>query len=286
MANTRLNQYPRDETQFGTAIMTTTNVSEKPATLTKPRRAFIKKNGKKLIRWVAGFQSRQSKVPDTPVIPNEHFEHLSAIQAAWPTILKEAKDVLAYREVIPGFQDISPDQYRLAKGQNWRTFILFGFGKRLETNTKLTPRTAELLEAIPNLQTAMFSILAPGYHIPAHKGVTKGILRAHIGLIVPDEAEKCRIRIHDEIVAWRPGELFVFDDTYEHEVWNETDQERVILLFDFNRPMKPAGRFLNWLLLNAMKMTAFYKDPKKNLAESEERLERAIAKNAEMLERL
>ncbi|MEC7289377.1 MAG: aspartyl/asparaginyl beta-hydroxylase domain-containing protein [Pseudomonadota bacterium] len=259
---------------------------EKPATLTKPRRAFIKKNGKKLIRWVAGFQSRQSKIPDTPVLSNEHFAFLETIGAEWETILKEARDVLAYRDVIPGFQDISPDQYRLAKGQNWRTFILYGFGKRLETNTKLTPRTAELLEAVPNLQTAMFSILAPGYHIPAHKGVTKGILRAHLGLIVPDEAEKCRIRVHDNIIAWRPGEMFVFDDTYEHEVWNETDQERVILLFDFDRPMKPGGWLLNKILLAAMKMTAFYKDPKKNLETSEARLEAAIKEADAMRERM
>jgi len=264
--------------------MASTETVEKPATLTKTRRAFIKRNGKKLMRWVAGFQSSQSKIPDTPVLPNEHFEHLNAIQEAWPTILKEVQDVLAYREVIPGFQDISPDQYRLAKGQNWRTFILYGFGKRLETNTKLAPKTADLLEKIPNLQTAMFSILSPGYHIPAHKGVTKGILRTHIGLIVPDEAEKCRIRVEDEIVVWRPGEMFVFDDTYEHEVWNETDQERVILLFDFDRPMKWRGRLLNSLLLSAMKMTAFYRDPKKNLEASEERLERAIENRNKMLE--
>ena len=256
--------------------MAPTNTTEKPETLTKPRRAFIKKNGKKLMRWVAGYQSRQSKVPDTPVIPNAQFQHLEAIREEWPTILKEAQEVMAYRDVIPGFQDISPDQYRLAKGRNWRTFILYGFGKRLETNTKLTPRTAELLSTIPNLQTAMFSILSPGYHIPAHKGVTKGILRAHIGLIVPDEAEKCRIRIDDEIVAWKPGELFVFDDTYEHEVWNETDQERVILLFDFDRPMKFGGRLLNKLLLTAMKMTAFYRDPKKNLEAAEARLEQSL----------
>ncbi|MEO1323589.1 MAG: aspartyl/asparaginyl beta-hydroxylase domain-containing protein, partial [Pseudomonadota bacterium] len=124
----------------------------------------------------------------------------------------------------------------------------------------------------------------PGYHIPAHKGVTKGILRAHIGLIVPDDADKCRIRVHNDIVVWQPGELFVFDDTYEHEVWNETDQERVILLFDFDRPMKLGGRILNWLLLSAMKMTAFYRDPKKNLEASEARLERAIATRNQMLE--
>lgn len=265
--------------------MAPTESLQKPATLTKPRRAFIKKYGKKLMRWVAGYQSRQSKVPDTPIIPNSYFQHLEAIQNEWPTILKEAQDVLAYRDDIPGFQDISPDQYRLAKGRNWRTFILYGFGKRLQINTKLTPRTAELLGAVPDLQTAMFSILSPGYHIPAHKGVTKGILRAHIGLIVPDEADKCRIRIDDRVMVWRPGDLFVFDDTYEHEVWNETDQERVILLFDFNRPMKLGGRVLNWLLLSIMKMTAFYKDPKKNLEASEARFERAIARRNKMLER-
>ncbi|MEM7492548.1 MAG: aspartyl/asparaginyl beta-hydroxylase domain-containing protein [Pseudomonadota bacterium] len=265
--------------------MASTDTVEKPVALKKKKRAFVKKNGKKLMRWVAGYQSRQSKVPDTPVIPNEYFQKLSTIQKEWPTILKEAQDVLAYRDVIPGFQDISPDQYRLAKERNWRTFILYGFGKRLETNTKLAPRTAELLDSIPNLQTAMFSILSPGYHIPAHKGVTKGILRAHIGLIVPDEAEKCRIRIDDEIVAWKPGELFVFDDTYEHEVWNETDQERVILLFDFDRPMKFGGRLLNSILLAALKMTAFYRDPKKNLKASEERLEQAIANRNQILER-
>lgn len=265
--------------------MASTEIIEKPAKLKKRRRAFIKKNGKKLMRWVAGYQSRQSKVPDTPVIPNGYFQDLDVIRREWPTILKEAQDVLAYRDVIPGFQDVSPDQYRLAKGRNWRTFILYGFGQRLETNTRLAPRTAELLDAIPNLQTAMFSILSPGYHIPAHKGVTKGILRAHIGLIVPDEAEKCRIRIDDIVVAWEPGGLFVFDDTYEHEVWNETDQERVVLLFDFNRPMKLGGRVLNSLLLTALKMTAFYKDPKKNLEASEARLARAIESRNELLEK-
>ena len=86
--------------------MAPTDTIEKPATLTKPRRAFIKKNGKKLMRWVAGYQSRQSKVPDTPVIPNSYFQHLEAIQKEWPTILKEAQDVLAYRDVIPGFQRV------------------------------------------------------------------------------------------------------------------------------------------------------------------------------------
>ena len=249
---------------------------EKPKHLTNPRRAFVKRNGKKLVRKIAKYQSGQSKVPDTPKIGNEHFPFLTAFTDNWEIIQDEARKVLKFRDAIPTFHEVSPDQYRLSTENNWKTFVLFGFGQRLEKNAALAPKTSEILEKVPNLQTAMFSILAPGYHIPAHKGVTKGILRTHLGLIIPKDREQCRIRVDDTITPWKEGEIFVFDDTYEHEVWNDTDEERVILLFDFDRPMKFGGRFLNKAFLNIMKLTAFYQDPKKNLQTAEDRLEAAI----------
>ena len=262
----------------------TVTAPDKPAHLNRPLRKFVKKTGKKLVRAIAGVQSRASLVPDTPKLDNDHFDFLGPFVENWETIRTEAEAILQFRDDIPGFQDISPDQYRLAKGKNWKTHVLFGFGERLETNTQLTPVTASLLERVPNLQTAMFSILAPGYHIPAHKGVTKGILRCHLGLIIPEDWEKCRIRVDDTITPWREGEIFVFDDTYEHEVWNETDEERVILLFDFDRPMNWFGRTLNSTFLKVMKLTAFYKDPKKNLESAEDRLEAAIRNAGERME--
>lgn len=249
---------------------------EKPAHLKKPGRSFVKKNGKKLLRAIASYQSAQSKVPDTPKISNDHFDFLKTFTDNWEVIRDEAKEVLKYRDAIPGFEDVSPDQYRIAKEKQWKTFVLYGFGKQLETNAKLAPKTCKILETVPELQTAWFSILAPGYHIPAHTGVTKGILRAHLGLIIPEDYENCRIRVDDTITAWKPGEVFVFDDTYEHEVWNDTDEERVILLWDFNRPMGLGGRLLNKTMMSALKMTAFYQDPKKNLQNAEDRLEAAI----------
>ena len=251
----------------------------KPKNLKNPFRVFVKKNGKKLLRAMAHYQSRQSIVPDTPKIGNEHFDFLDHFTKDWEIIRDEAKEVLKYRDAIPGFEDVSPDQYRIAKEKQWKTFVLFGFGRKLEKNAQLAPKTVEILERVPNLQTAWFSILAPGYHIPAHTGVTKGIIRSHLGLIIPKDFEKCRIRVDDTITAWKPGEIFVFDDTYEHEVWNETDEERVILLFDFNRPMKFGGRLINKTLMTALKMTAFYQDPKKNLEDAESRLEAAIRQN-------
>ena len=84
---------------------------EKPKELKNRRRAFVKKTGKKLVRKIAAFQSGQSTVPDTPKIDNAHFPFLTAFTDNWETIQMEAREVLKFREVIPGFQDISPDQY-------------------------------------------------------------------------------------------------------------------------------------------------------------------------------
>ena len=103
-------------------------------------------------------------MPDTPKIDNAHFKFLEAFTQSWELIRDEAREVLKYRDAIPGFEDVSPDQYRIAKEKQWKTYVLFGFGKKLEKNARLAPRTCEILEGVPSLQTAMFSILAPGYH--------------------------------------------------------------------------------------------------------------------------
>lgn len=256
----------------------------KPATLKNPIRKRVKRLGKKLTRWMAAYQARQSLVPNTPFIGNEHFPHLGEFEDRWREIEAEAREILKFRDAIPAFQEISPDQYRIATAKNWRTFILYGFGLRLERNCRQAPVTAEMLSRVPNLQTAWFSILAPGYHIPAHTGVTKGIVRAHLGLIIPTEREKCRIRVGDQIRAWEAGKLFILDDTFEHEVWNDTDEERVILLFDVDRPMKWGARLLTRLFIRAMKFTAFYKEPKKNIEDFEDRFEAATRRADQILE--
>jgi beta-hydroxylase len=258
----------------------------KPKELKGPIRRRVKRYGKRFTRWLSGYQSRQSLVPDTPFVENSHFPFLAEFEDRWEAMEAEAREILKLREHIPGFQEISPDQYRIATAKNWKTFILYGFGNRLEKNCKQAPVTAEILSRVPKVQTAWFSILAPGYHIPAHTGVTKGILRAHLGLIIPKEREKCRIRVGDQIKAWEAGKVFVLDDTYNHEVWNDTDEERVILLFDFDRPMRPGGRFMNWLLLKLMKLTAFYQEPKKNIQDFEARFEAAAKRANENLEKL
>ena len=250
------------------------------------KRWAIKRYGKKVLYRLAKFMEIQSLVETTPFIPHQQFAFLKPLVEHWQVMEKEAREVLKFRDAIPAFQEVSRDQHRIAKGKNWKTFILYGFGRKLEKNVKMAPETSRMLEAVPNLQTAWFSILAPGYHIPAHTGVTKGVLRVHIGLIIPKDNEKCRIRVGDEIKAWQKGGIFILDDTYSHEVWNETDEERVILLFDFDRPMKWPGRLANRLSIAAMKMTAFYQEPKKNMESFEDRFEAATRRASENLEKM
>jgi ornithine lipid ester-linked acyl 2-hydroxylase len=250
------------------------------------RRKKVKAFGKKLIRGLASFLGQQARVGDMPVFPDGSFPALRVFEERWQDIQHEVKDILRYREDIPLFQDVSKDQMKIAKGTNWRTFILYGFGAKLEKNCKQAPITAALLAQVPNLQTAWFSIIAPGYHIPPHRGVTKGILRAHLGLLVPRDFRRCYIRVDQEIKSWEAGKLFVFDDTYEHEVFNATDEERVILLFDFDRPMSWRGRLVNSTFLRLMKLTAYYQEPKRNMATFEDRFEAATRRASENIENL
>lgn len=250
--------------------------SKRPDRLKNPLRKAVKKWGKKFTRWSARHQARVSLVPNTPFLDPGLFPYLKEFEDRWEEIAAETREVLKFRDDIPAFQEISPDQYRIATEKNWRTFILFGFGERLETNCAQMPVTTKILDKVPNLRIAWLSILAPGYHIPAHTGVTKGLIRNHLGLIIPKEREKCRIRVSDEIRPWSEGKFLVLDDTYEHEVWNETDEERVVLLFDFDRPMKLSGRLLNRFFLWAIKFSAFYRDPLRNSRDAEKRFEVAI----------
>ena len=239
-------------------------------------RKSVIRTGKRLFRRSNAFFARQSLVGDRPILDNRQFPFLEAFEGEWKAILAEVEPVLAQRKMLPAFHEISPDQMKISMNQSWKVLVLYGFGTRSESNCRRFPKTAELLSRVPNLQSAWFSIIEPGYHIPAHRGVTKGILRAHLGLKVPEAAERCRMRVGDAIVSWHPGKSFVFDDLYEHEVWNETPEERVILLFDFDRPMRLWGRVLNRVLIGTLRLSPYFRDARRNLEAWENRFDKAF----------
>ena len=113
-------------------------------------------------------------------------------------IREELQRVLEDREALPNFQDISKDQIEITDDDRWKTFFLYGYGFEAKLGVEMCPRTAALMREIPGMKTAMFSILSPRKHILDHRGPYKGVLRYHLGLIVPEDAEACRIRVGDD----------------------------------------------------------------------------------------
>jgi beta-hydroxylase len=228
------------------------------------RRKYVRKFGKPILRRFDHYLAGQSRVPNVPVFDRALFPWMKDLEDNWQDIRAELENVLRYREDIPRFQDVSPDQYRISPDDMWKTFVLFGFGFRASLNCELCPKTTALLQKIPKLQTAFFSILAPGKHVPKHKGVTKGFVRCHLGLIVPKKREKCYMDVGDVRCVWEEGKAFVFDDTFPHEVYNDTDEERSVLLIDVERPMTRQGTFVSRIAMSLLKKTAYVVDARKN----------------------
>jgi aspartyl/asparaginyl beta-hydroxylase (cupin superfamily) len=131
---------------------------------------------------------RSSLVPTTAFLPTSVFPWVEELEAHWTTIRSELDEVLAYRDSLPNFQDISVDQASITNDDGWKTFFFFGYGFRSDANCDRCPKTAALLEAVPGLTTAFFSILSPGKRIPPHRGPWRGVLRYHLALQVPEPA--------------------------------------------------------------------------------------------------
>lgn len=161
----------------------------------------------------------------------ETFPFTGKLQEHWQ-LIRDELNRLQDKDFIPW-----PEKYLYSKG--WDTFALYAFGMKVRGNCKLCPETTKLIGEIPNLVSAGFSSLAPGTHISPHTGYPDGVLRCHLGIIVPDN---CAIRVGNQIRSWLEGECLVFDDTTEHEAWNRSSQNRVVLLLDFKAPT----RFLNF----------------------------------------
>lgn len=248
------------------------------------RRLIVRRAGRRIIKSVADLMVRQSLVADRPVHDTRDYPFIADIEAGWESIRAEVTQLLRQRAQLPSFHEISPDQKYISRGDHWKVFILYGFGVAMERNCARCPETARLLRMVPGLQSAWFSILAPRYHIPRHRGVTKSLLRAHLGLIVPADRSRCRMRVEDQVVRWKPGRCMVFDDFYHHEVWNDTDEQRVVLIFDFVRPMRPLGRLVNSVLMWGIKRSAYFKDAERNLKSWDERLESAVQTADKMLD--
>ncbi len=220
--------------------------------------------GERVLVPVERFIGRRSLVGDATFFPLERFPWVKHVEENWTVIREELERVLEDHEGLANFQDISKDQIEITDDDRWKTFFLYGYGFKAKLGVEMCPRTAALMEQIPGMKTAMFSILSPRKHILDHRGPYKGVLRYHLGLIVPTDAEACRIRVGEDIRHWQEGKSMIFDDTFNHEVWNDTDQTRVVLFVDVLRPLPFPESLINRLIVAAIGFSPFVLDAKRN----------------------
>ena len=218
----------------------------------------------RVVQWAEGLNLKYAINGNPPVYDKATFPWASEIEEAYPDIRAELERVLVRKADLPNFQDISADVKSITNDAGWKTFFLVGFGKPSERNTALCPRSWEAVRRIPGLKTAMFSIFEPGKHLPPHRGPYNGVLRLHLGLIVPEPREKIAIRVDDQVCHWEEGKVLIFDDAYEHEAWNHSDKTRVVLFVDFVKPLRFPASLINWLLMNIALFTPFVQEGMEN----------------------
>jgi beta-hydroxylase len=226
----------------------------------RPRQSWLKRNIKKTVKQAKQLNRRCAVHGDRPVFDNSDFPWVAKLEAAAPDIRRELDAVLTRKDELAAFHEVISDTATITRDQRWKTFAFTAYGLRSERNIAQCPRTWAAVQAIPGLRSALFSILEPGKHIPAHKGPYNGVLRAHLGLVIPKERSRVTIRVDDQHLQWEEGKVMIFDDSFEHEVWNDTDETRVVLFIDFDKPLRfPAG-LVHRTLMSLAPFTPFLRE--------------------------
>lgn len=191
-------------------------------------------------------------VPQRAMFNPEEFGWAENLERLWPDIQREYQEIASVPETLPDIRDISVEQQPVIEAQRWVFFPLKLYGVPLPKQLAACPVTAKAIASIPHCTTAFFSVLKPGARIKPHRGAFKGYLRLHLGVVVPDEAHLCGLRIGNDIFHWEEGSSLIFDDTFIHDAFNDADTERVVLYIDFIRPMPAVllwlSKGLTWLV--------------------------------------
>jgi beta-hydroxylase len=187
---------------------------------------------------------------DRPFHPREAFDWAARMEARHPGMRAEVDELTRYADGVPRTSDFMPSTQYYYDSPDWRQLMFYFGGVRIQDICELYPNIDAALREVPGLVSATVSFLAPHERIPAHTHFYKGLLIFHIGMVVPPGGDACAIRVGQEARPWKEGEVFVIDPTFDHEVWNRTDQRRIVILGEFRRPDLPrALRFLDLFYL-------------------------------------
>ena len=203
---------------------------------------------------------RKSLLGDHHYFDPKHFPVAAELEEAFPDILKEVRRLLLRYERFPNFQDISPHQSFLSSDERWKMFFLKGVGVRLDRNAEELPAIMAVLDRHPEIISGYLSILGPWKMLSPHEGPWSGVLRMHLGIIIPD-IDACTMIVDGEPRHWEQGKIMVFDDTYMHSAVNETDGLRIILMMDQIKPLPWFWDKINRLIIFAARHMDYIKIP-------------------------
>lgn len=228
----------------------------------------------RVVALAESLNRRQAILGNRRIFDTTDFPWAAELERDWRSVRAELDVVMARKRELPNVQDITVDAASINDDDRWKVFVFTAYGVRSPRNCARCPETWRLVQRIPGLQTAMFSVFEPGKHTPPHRGPYNGVLRLHLGLVVPEPRERSAIRIDQALQHWEEGRTLIFDDAYEHEAWNHTAQSRVVLFVDFVKPLRFPARALNALMLRLAVFTPFLREGEANLRRWEERFYR------------
>jgi beta-hydroxylase len=176
-----------------------------------------------------------SKTKAGAFIPVADFPEMKPLQDHWQIMRDEALALNADGAiaVATGYNDIGFNSFFRT---GWKRFHLYWYGKEMPSAQLHCPKTVAILKSIPSIKAAMFASLPPGATLVRHRDPYAGSLRYHIGLVTPNDPG-CFINVDGERYYWKDGEAVMFDETYIHYAANETDQQRIVLFCDVERPV-------------------------------------------------
>jgi aspartate beta-hydroxylase len=169
---------------------------------------------------------------------DEIAPRLAEVTAAYAAIRTEFDRLPVTPEALPQYHEVDPGEAKISNTtpKRWNVFMLEILGHRLEANRALCPQTCRVLDRVPGVIQAFFSILEPGKSIPEHEGPYRGYLRYHLGLRVPKERPP-KLVVNGQTFVWREGEAVLFDDSWPHAVVNDSPETRAVLIIDIRRPL-------------------------------------------------
>jgi beta-hydroxylase len=187
-----------------------------------------------------------SAVPNRPYLDMTGFPEMAKLRDNWETIRDEAQ-VLLHGGGLKSANDHVDIGFNSFFQRGWRRFYLKWYDAPPKSAVALCPKTVALLESIPSVNAAMFALLPPGARLNLHRDPSAASVRYHLGLITPN-SDDCFISVDGVVHSWRDGKDVMFDETYLHYAENRSDQTRLILFCDVERPLHGAPiRALNRL---------------------------------------